>query len=116
MSKVTSLEDIDRILDFRTIRQLEPVKKADYFERNRLFSIEGDPKVYCINWWKNQCYLFIDEYVENLSTAKASVIVAFSHIRRQGTWPNSAKTNLQFYGSDEEVVAVVVIEKYKHKD
>ncbi|WP_393965778.1 hypothetical protein [Exiguobacterium sp. S22-S28] len=73
------------------------------FSRECEFHVRG--MRYAIRWFTNICYLIIGE-----------AEVLFEELKVTGTWPNSFKTNLNFYqdryDGEPGIVAIIPIEEY----
>ena len=77
-------ENIARELKHTDITILRDPADSDTFERRWVFRIDGVD--YCIEWWKNICYLH-----------SAGLQVQFDKVKQSNTWPNRSDMNLQFY-------------------
>lgn len=75
-------------------------KESSDYDRNIEFIVRE--KEYRIEWWVNQCYLYVGE----LQIPFVSVLVS-------GTWPNGFSKNLQFYDGMAGVVAILPVEECK---
>lgn len=74
-------------------------KGKEYFERFLKFDINN--KTYIIEWYRNICYLYIDDFVMN-----------FYKITANGNYPNGYKLSINFKGCDEDTIAVIPLEEY----
>jgi len=93
------IEHMANQLNYPTISVIQAMpSKPEEFNRNLHFNVGGE--AYMIEWWANLAYLHHKD-----------MIVPFEHVSRQGTWPNGAKMNLQFY-LGREVCCVIKIEDY----
>ena len=96
--KVIEYEELESLLNTDLIELF--VSKDVPGKLNRSFKFIAFDKTYLIEWWKNLCYLYIDD-----------VQIPFEQVKITGTWPNRYKNNLQFYYNGE-VCAILPIEKY----
>jgi len=93
-------ETLERILRDDRING-KPININQYgFSREFAFCIDGAD--YEIRWFHNQ---------STLSSGFLDVI--FHRADISGTWPNRAKMNIQFYDINNNVVAVLPIERYR---
>lgn len=91
------LEELEAVLVHPNIILVQN-DSTEGFNRDRKFIVGG--VLYTIEWWCNICYLH-----------SGNLQIPFHSVERSGTWPNRAKTNLQFY-YHKEVCCILPIERY----
>ena len=96
------IKDLDKVLQHKNIKLESNPKPDEFFDRVRYFSI--DVRFYKIVWYCNICYLYHNE-----------LQIPFNYVEQCGTWPNNAKTNLQFYTADNTAVCILPIEYWPDK-
>lgn len=97
-----TIEQIDKQLTHPNVKVTMKTLGDERFERIRELVIDG--QTYTIEWWQNISYLRF-----------GGLLVIFDSVKQTGTWPNSAKMNLQFYDDRGELCAVLPIEYYKRE-
>jgi hypothetical protein len=94
-----SIEDLDRVLKHKNILLMPHGDNSSIeFRRRRDLIINGT--MYIISWYINQCYLTRDR-----------LTVPFSFVKQSNTWPNRAKTNLQFYNKKGDICCILMLEE-----
>ena len=99
MSESIPLNKLERLLHLSGV-DVSPKKGNDF--RNHYFSVLG--RDYRIEWWTNICYLYTN-----------GMQIPSYNVELSGTWPNHAKTNLQFYYDTKEVCCILPIEEYSNR-
>lgn len=82
--------------------KLVPKYEFETFKRTRILRInnkDGVEKEYKIKWYINICYLYYD-----------NITIPFRYVKQSNTWLHESKMNLQFYGEDGNICAVLKIE------
>ena len=97
LMEVITLEQIDKILEYPTIKNIAKVGD-EYFKRWRHFTV-GEHQ-YRIEWWKNVSYIH----------CPGNVIVPFHRMRVTNTWPNHSKMNLQFEYGNTDTCCIIKID------
>ena len=100
MSEFT-LEVLDKILSYPTIKKLPTPNPAKYFERFRYFSVGGYE--YSIEWYRNIRYL----------STPGNVLVRFEEAKLSNTWPHASKMNIQFYDEHGGICCILNIDRYE---
>ena len=105
MNEPITLEQIDLMLDYESIKATIPEKKdPSDFVRTRKFTALGID--YEIEWWVNQSYLFMND---------RNIVVPFRYMRRSNTRPHRSKMNLVFLQLTTDIGVIVRIENYPNE-
>lgn len=94
-----SIEDLDRVLKHKNILS-RPYGDGSSTEFRRHRELIINQTMYGISWYINQCYLIRDK-----------LTVPFSFVKQSNTWPNRAKTNLQFYNKKGDICCILMLEE-----
>ena len=94
-----TLEELDKALTHKLINVVNHTTKGETFERKRMFTLRE--QTFIIEWYINVCYLYIEK-----------LTIPFHSVKQSGTWPNSAKLNLQFYNASGEACAILELESF----
>ena len=92
-----SIDNLDKVLQHKEIKLKPNHKPNKFFDRIRYFSV--GTKFYKIKWYCNICYLYHN-----------GLQIPFIRVEQSSTWPNNAKTNLQFYATDTVIACILPIE------
>lgn len=98
-----TLEDLDKALDHKNIlvSAYGDIGVTVFVKRHREVIINSIR--YTINWYKDQCYLNTGD-----------LIIPFSFVKQNDTWPNYAKMNLRFYDEAGNTCCILKIEDYTY--
>jgi hypothetical protein len=95
-------EELEQLLSksdgIKIIGWINPDKYG--FARDFKFLVKD--KEYIIEWWTNLCELKVD-----------GLIIPFTNVYLDDTWPNNSKLNLQFYNGKSSPCAILPVEFYE---
>jgi hypothetical protein len=97
-----TLEELDKALNYPTIKVESLDKGNEFIERWRKLTIDNEE--YEIEWYCNVCYLH-----------HGALKILFNTVILSNTWPHRSKMNLQFYDSNEEICCILLIDKWEEE-